>query len=37
VFPDNTQRASNMLLSLLHKFGIEKESFGSSTGPLPLV
>ncbi len=37
VFPDNTQRASNMLLSLLHKFGIEKESFGSSTGPLPMV
>ncbi len=36
VFPDNTQRASNMLLGILHKFGIEKESFGSSTGPLPL-
>src|ERR1700730_7464885 len=37
VFPDNTQRASNMLLSVLHKFGIERDSFGSSTGPLPLA
>jgi len=37
VFPDNTQRASNMLLSVLHKYGIERESFGSSTGPLPLA
>ena len=24
VFPDNTERTSNMLLSLLHKYGIEK-------------
>jgi hypothetical protein len=37
VFPDNTQRASNMLLSILHKYGIERDSFGSSTGPLPLA
>jgi len=37
VFPDNTQRASNMLLAILHKYGIERDSFGSSTGPLPLA
>jgi len=37
VFPDNTQRASNMLLSILHKYGIERDSFGSSTGPLPMA
>jgi hypothetical protein len=35
VFPDNTQRCSNMLLSLLHLYGIERESLGDSTGPLP--
>jgi len=34
-FPDNVQKASNMLLSLLHLYGIERESFGSSTGLLP--
>jgi hypothetical protein len=37
VFPDNTQRASNMLLSILHLYGIECEKFGSSTGPLPIA
>jgi Protein of unknown function (DUF1552) len=51
VFPDNTQRTSNMLLSILHLYGIEKfpsydaagrqtgliDSFGSSTGPLPIT
>jgi Protein of unknown function (DUF1552) len=37
VFPDNTQKASNMLLSILHKYGIERDSFGSSTGPLPMI
>ena len=37
VFPDNTQRTSNMLLSLLHLYGIEQKSFGSSTGPLPIA
>jgi hypothetical protein len=36
VYPDNTERTSNMLLSILHKFGIERESFGSSTKPIPL-
>jgi len=35
VFPDNTQRCSNMLLALLHLYGIEKESLGDSTGMLP--
>ena len=37
VFPDNRQRTSNMLLSILHQFGIDRESFGSSTGPLPIA
>src|SRR5579864_4262016 len=37
VFPDNTQKASNMLLSILHLYGIDQESFGSSTGPLPMA
>jgi len=35
-YPDNTERTSNMLLSVLHKYGIERESFGSSTKPIPL-
>ena len=35
VFPDNQQRTSNLLLSILHKYGFEQDSFGSSTGPLP--
>ena len=35
VFPDNQQRTSNMLLSILHLYGIEQEKFGNSTGPLP--
>ncbi len=37
VFPDNKQRTSNMLLSILHLYGIERESFGSSTGPLAIA
>jgi Protein of unknown function (DUF1552) len=37
VFPDNTQRTSNMLLSLLHLYGIELQSFGSSTEPLSIA
>ena len=32
VFPDNTERTSNMLLSILHMYGIDRPSFGSSTG-----
>jgi len=35
VFPDNTQRCSNMLLSLLKLYGIERDSLGDSTGLLP--
>jgi hypothetical protein len=34
VFPDNTQRTSNMLLSILHLYGIEMEKIGTSTGRL---
>ena len=40
VFPDNTQRTSNMLLSLLHLYGIEMGNIGTSTGrlqPLEMV
>jgi hypothetical protein len=36
VFPDDTtQKTSNMLLSILHLFGIERDSIGQSSGPLP--
>jgi hypothetical protein len=35
VFPDNTQRTSNMLVSILHLVGIEQGSIGTSTGALP--
>ena len=34
VFPDNTQRTSNMLLSILHLFGVDMDRIGTSTGPL---
>jgi hypothetical protein len=40
VFPDNTQRTSNMLLSLLHLYGIDMDRIGTSTGrlqPLEMV
>jgi hypothetical protein len=40
VFPDNTQRTSNMLLSILHLYGIDMEKIGTSTGrlqPLEMV
>ena len=37
VYPDNKERTSNMLLSILHKYGIERDRFGSSTGPLPMA
>jgi hypothetical protein len=37
VYPDNKERTSNMLLSILHLYGINRESFGSSTAPLPLA
>jgi hypothetical protein len=36
VFPDDTtQKTSNMLLSILHKFGIEQDAIGQSSGMLP--
>jgi hypothetical protein len=36
VFPDDTtQKTSNMLLSILHLFGIEQENVGQSSGLLP--
>ena len=37
VFPDNQERTANMLITLIHKYGIERESFGSSTHPLALA
>jgi hypothetical protein len=37
VFPDNTQRCANLLLSILHLYGIEQPSIGESTGPLEIV
>lgn len=33
-FPDNTERTSNMLVSILHLFGVERDKIGSSTGTL---
>jgi hypothetical protein len=36
VFPDDTtQKTSNMLLSILHMFGIEQDAIGQSSGMLP--
>jgi len=35
VFPDNVQRHSNMLLSILDLYGIHRDSLGDSTGRLP--
>jgi hypothetical protein len=40
VFPDNTQRTSNMLLSILYLYGIAMDKIGTSTGrlqPLEMV
>jgi hypothetical protein len=37
VFPDNKERTSNMLLSILHLYGIERDSIGSSTAPLSIA
>ena len=37
VFPDNTERTSNMLLSLLQLYGIERDSIGQSTGALSIT
>ncbi len=37
VFPDNQQRTSNMLLSILRLYDIERQSLGTSTGPLSIA
>ena len=37
VFPDNTQRCANLLLSILHMYGIERDGIGESMGTVPLV
>src|SRR6516162_8526315 len=37
VFADNTQRTSNMLLSILHLYGVELNQIGTSTGDLPYL
>jgi hypothetical protein len=37
VYPDNKERTSNMLLNILHLYGIDRQSLGTSTGPLPLA
>jgi hypothetical protein len=37
VYPDNTQRCANLLLSLLHLYDIDRDAIGESTGPLPLA
>jgi hypothetical protein len=37
VYPDNTEKTSNMLLSILHLFGIDRDSIGESTMPLDIA
>ena len=37
VFPDNTERCANLLLSILHLYGIERDSIGESTGLLSIA
>jgi hypothetical protein len=37
VYPDNTQRGSNMLLGILELYGIERETLGDSTGRLSIM
>ena len=37
VFPDSTERTSNLLLSILGLYGIERKSVGDSTGPLAIA
>ena len=36
VFPDNTERCANLLLSILHMYGIEQDCIGESTGLLEI-
>jgi hypothetical protein len=37
VYPDNVEKTSNMLLSILHLYGIERDSIGESTHPLDIA
>ncbi len=37
VFPDSAERTSNLLLSILGLYGIERTSVGDSTGPLSIA
>ena len=37
VFPDSTERTSNLLLSILHLYGVERDSIGDSTGLLSIA
>ena len=37
VFPDNKEKTANMLLSILHLYGIDRDKFGTSTAPLPMA
>ena len=34
--PDNTQRCANLVLTILHLFGIERHGIGESTVPLEI-
>lgn len=36
-FPDNTERSSNMLLSILHLYGINVDTFNNGTKPMDLA
>ena len=37
VFPDNSERCANLLLSILHLFDVERESIGESTNLLEIA
>ena len=37
VFPDSTERTANLLLGILHLYGIERQQVGDSTNPLPIA
>ena len=37
VFPDNTEKTSDMLLALVKLFGIERDTFGTGTRPLQIA
>jgi hypothetical protein len=36
-YPDNTERTSNMLLSILHLYGINLPTFNGGTDPLQIA